>query len=198
MATMAKAEQQAQARQPRVLRLYDALTALDILDDLIEEHATIIEAHGGDIEAVPEIAELLAFAEEQFQSVVERWGLKIRTLLAEAAAANVEASRLAALVARKENAASRLKDFLKRQLVAREIRKISTPMVTVRVQANSRATVRAASETTIEELYAQGSPFIKHKELFSLDSDAVLRAQKDGQDIPTSILVETGCHLRVE
>jgi dTDP-4-amino-4,6-dideoxygalactose transaminase len=197
-AAAVKAERQEQDRRPRTLRLYDAIEALDILDELIEEHAAIIEAHGGDIESVPAIAELLAFAEDQFEGTVERYGLKIRTLLAEAEGAKVELDRLQGVVNRKVNAAKRLKEFLKRNLESREVRKVVTPLVTVRIQANGQPSVRAASEGLIEELYASGSEFIKRKETFDLDRDKILAARDNGEELPDGILVEKSSHLRVE
>lgn len=185
------------ASQPRVIRLYDAIEALDILDDLIEEHSATIELSGGDIEAVPEIAELLAFAEGQFEQAVERWGLKIRTLMAEEEAVKVERQRLQAIENRKSNAAKRLKEYLKRQLEARQIAKVTTPMVTVRVQNNSQPSVKAVSETAIEELYGQGSPYVRAKVEYSLDSKAVLAARDAGEEIPAVIVIDRGTHLRV-
>jgi hypothetical protein len=53
-----------------------------------------------------------------------------------------------------------------------------TPLVCLRIQANSRASVTAVSETAIDTLYAQGSPFVVRQETFKLDSDAVLAAEK--------------------
>lgn len=184
-------------RRPRTLKLYDAIEALEILDELIEEHAALIEAHGGDIESVPAIAELLAFAEDQFQGAAQRWGLKIRSLLAEAEGAKVEQERIEAIVLRKTNAAARLKEYLKRHMEARDIRKIETPLVTMRIQANSQPSVRAVSETTIEELYVQGSEFIRRKEIFDLDREKILTAQAEGVALPDGIVVQKGTHLRV-
>ncbi|HEY2851119.1 MAG TPA: siphovirus Gp157 family protein [Gemmatimonadaceae bacterium] len=197
-AAAVKAERQEQDRRPRTLRLYDAIEALDILDELIEEHAAQIEASGGDIEAIPAIAELLAFAEHDFEATVERYGLKIRTLLAEAEGAKVETDRLQAVVNRKTNAAKRLKEFLKRNLESRDVRKVVTSLVTVRIQANGQPSVRAASEGLIEELYASGSEFIRRKEIFDLDRDKILAARENGEELPAGILVEKGSHLRVE
>ena len=185
------------ADRPRTLKLYDAIEALEILDELIEEHAALIEAHGGDIESVPAIAELLAFAEDQFQGAAQRWGLKIRSLLAEAEGAKVEQERIEAIVLRKTNAAARLKEYLKRHMEARDIRKIETPLVTMRIQANSQPSVRAVSETTIEELYVQGSEFIRRKEIFDLDREKILTAQAEGVALPDGIVVQKGTHLRV-
>lgn len=193
----AKEVQAEKDRRPRILRLYDAVEALEILDDLIEEHAAIIEANGGDIEAVPAIAELLAFAEGQFETVVERWGLKVRSLTVEAEAAKSEADRLTAIVNRKVNAAKRLKEFLKRQLEVRQITKVTTPLVTVRIQKNGQPSVRAASEGLIEELYASGSEFIKRKETFDLDRDRILAASDNGEELPAGILIEKGSHIRI-
>jgi dTDP-4-amino-4,6-dideoxygalactose transaminase len=197
-AAATKAERQEQDRRPRTLRLYDAIEALDILDELIEEHSAIIEAHGGDIECIPAIAELLAFAEGDFERTVERYGLKIRTLLAEAEGAKVELDRLQGVVNRKVNAAKRLKEFLKRNLESRDVRKVVTSLVTVRIQANGQPSVSAASEGLIEELYASGSEFIRRKETFDLDRDKILDAQAIGVELPDGILIVKGSHLRVE
>lgn len=179
------------------LKLYDAAEALSILDDLIEEHAALIAAHGGDIEAVPAIAELLAFAEEGFEAAVERWGLKIRSLVAEAEGVKIEADRLAGLQRQKETAAASLKDYLRRQLEARGKTKVATKLVTVRIQANSQPSITATSETVIEELYAGGSPFAAQKVEYVLDRAKILEASKNGEDLPEGIVVRRGTHLRV-
>jgi hypothetical protein len=194
----AKAAFAAAAVKPRTLRLYETLEALDILDELIAEHAERIAVGGGDIESVPEIAELLAFAEEQFETAAERWGLKIRTLLAEAQCVDIEISRLNIISKSKTNAANGLKAYLKRMLEVRNIAKVQTPLVRLRIQANSRASVTAVSETAIDTLYAQGSPFVVRQETFKLDSDLVLEAQKNGEEIPAEIVITRGSHLRVE
>lgn len=198
------------------LHLYEALEALDILDDLIDEHAEAITAAGGDIEAVPEIAELLAFAEVDLEKAVERLGLKVRTLLAEMQGAKVEADRLAGVVSRKKNAAERVKEFLRRNLESRGIQKVKTPLVTVRTQINSAPSVRAEGERTIEDLYAQGSPFIARKVIYEIDREAVLAAWKvdtaartelrqSGGDpasytptLPKGIVVDRGSHVRID
>lgn len=193
-----KAEIAVQARKPRTLRLYETLEALDILDDLIAEHAEMIAAGGGDIESIPEIAELLAFAEDQFETAAERWGLKIRTLLAEAQYVEGEISRLNVIAKSKTNAATSLKSYLKRMLEVRNIQKVQTPLVRLRIQQNSQPAVTAISETVIDTLYAQGSEFVRRKETFDLDSKRILEAQKNGEEIPEGILIIRGTHLRVE
>lgn len=179
------------------LKLYEAAEALNILDDLLEEYAPQIEAAGGDIEAVPEIAELLAFAEGDFHAAVERWGLKIRALTVEAEAAKTEAVRLAVIQRTKENAAKRLKDYLLRQMEARGEKKIASPLVTVRIQKNSQPSVFCASDLVIEELYAQGSDLVVRKETFALDREAVLKAQENGEALPEGVVVQIGSHVRV-
>lgn len=73
-----------------------------------------------------------------------------------------------------------------------------TPLVTVRIQANGQASVRAASEGLIEELYASGSEFIRRKETFDLDRERILTAQDNGEELPAGIIVDKGTHLRVE
>ena len=194
----AKAELAVQVRKPRTLRLYETLEALDILDELIAEHAAYIGEAGGDIEAIPEIAELLAFAEGQFEEAAERWGLKIRTLLAEAQYVESEIGRLSSIAKSKTNAANGLKSYLKRMLEVRNIQKVQTPLVRLRIQKNSQASVSATSETVIETLYAAGSEFIRRKESYDLDREKILEAQDRGEALPEGIVVLRGSHLRVE
>lgn len=181
------------------LTLYSATEALSILDDLIAEHAALIEAHGGDIEAIPAIAELLTFAEDKFDEAVERWALKIRSLIAEAEGVKVEADRLAQLQRQKENAAKRLKEYLRRHMEARGKSKIATPLVTARIQKNGgNPSVKAISESLIEELFASGSKFAAQKIEYVLATDTIIAAVKNGEEIPEGITVERGTHLRVE
>jgi hypothetical protein len=181
------------------LTLYSAAEALSILDDLIAEHAAQIEARGGDIEAIPEIAELLSFAENGFEQAVERWCLKIRSLVAEAEGIRVEAQRLAVLQRQKENAAVKLKDYLRRHMEARGCTKVATPLVTARIQKNGgNPSVTAISETLIEELFVSGSPFAVQKIEYGLATNAIIAAHKNGEEIPEGIIVARGTHLRVE
>ncbi len=180
------------------LKLYDATEALSILDDLIAEHAALIEAKGGDIEAIPEIAELLTFAEDAFEGAVERWALKIRSLIAEAEGVNVERIRLEALEKQKMNAATRLKEYLRRQMEARQCTKIATALVTVRIQKNGgKPAVSCKSEAKIEELYASGSPFAAQRVQYVLATDAIIAAFEAGEELPEDIVVQRGTHLRV-
>lgn len=195
---MDKAALAAEARKPRTLRLYDAVEALDILDDLIDEHSAQIILGGGDIESVPEIAELLAFAEDQFEASVERWAQKIRSLTLEAQAAQEEADRIAHIAKTKTNTVTGLKSYLKRMLEIRQVQKIQFPTIRVRIQANSAPAVTATSETVIETLYAQGSELIKRKETFDLDRDKILALVAANEPLPEGITVARGTHLRVE
>lgn len=196
-------------QKPRVLRLYDALEALDILDELIAEHADVIALRNGDIESVPEIAELLAFAEDQFESVVDRYGHKILNLNAEAIGIKEELDRLTALYNQKKNAADRLKDFLKRQLEGRKVSKVKCATLSVWVQNNGQPSVRAVSESRIEELYAEGSLAVQQKvtyavnydrcvELAAADEAAKAADPNAERTLPEGIVVERGTHLRVK
>lgn len=207
MATAARPEGTPRKATP-TLKLYDAVEALDILDELIAEFADRIEAAGGDIEAVPEIAELLAFAEDDFQKAVQRMGLKVRSLIADAAGAKVERDRLSALFNQKDNAAKRLKEYLGRHLESRGVKKLKFDNVTVRNQVNGQSSV-SAEETAIEELYLQGSPFVVQKISYVLDRDLILAAHerdtqartlddKAARELPASIVVTRGYHTRVE
>lgn len=179
------------------LHLYDTTNALAILDEMIEEYHEQLELNGGDIEAIPEIAQLLAYAEGEWEAAVERWGLAIAALRVEHEAVKLERVRLEQIERRKGNAVERLKQYLKRTFEARGVTKLNFARVTVRVQVNSAAEVRAETETVIEDLYAQGSSLVEQQVSYKLDRDAILRLHKAGEDLPAGLIVRKGTHLRV-
>lgn len=187
----------APAKKVRTLSLYSSVEALDILDEIIAEHAEAIKARGGDIESIPEIAELLAFAEDGWQEAILNLAKKKKQLDAEAMGAELEANRLNAIVAQKKNAATKLKEFIQRQMEVRGVAKIPHAIVPLRIQSNSAPSVTAVSEVRIEELYAQGSEFIRRREEFDLNREAILEAHKNGVELPEGILVKKGQHLRI-
>jgi hypothetical protein len=177
--------------------LWPQTAKLTTLDDLIEAHAEELEKNGGDLEAIPEIAAILAFDEPTFLQELERWALKIQALKADAEAVKAERVRLELKEKRWMKSAEHLKSYMHRQMEGRKIGRHKTPLVSITIARNSAPSVRAASEDTLEELHATGSPFVKQEVSYKLERDLILAAQKDGQDLPVGILVSTGTHVRI-
>jgi hypothetical protein len=180
------------------VKLLDALEATDILDELLAEHADAIAAADGDIEAVPAIAELLAFAEDQLTSAVERWAFKVKRLEADAEANKYLARHYGERAAARANAAERLKAYLVRVLQTRGLARLQGATATIALQNNSRPSFRAVTAEAMEELYASGSPFVREKRELLLDDGACMDTYKtDPNLLPLDITATVGQHLRI-
>ena len=179
------------------IRLYEAVQELNALDDLIEEHAERIAAAGGDIESVPEIAELLSFGEAQMALKVERIGLMVCEFERSAEAVDAESQRLARRSKTLKNRAAALTGYVHRMMVARGQTKSGGDLCPVRIQKNSVPSVRIQPDVSLEDLYADGSAFVERTEELKLDTRAVAQAWKNGDEVPDGVLVEFGTHLRI-
>jgi hypothetical protein len=189
------------------VKLYEATEALRIVEDLIEEHADAIAAAGGDIAAVPAIAELLAFAEDKLNAKVERVALKIRELEAAAEIVKQEKDRLAARQKAREHAAKGLKAYLQRELERAGVKKVEGELVTVALQDNPPSVQLPVNvEVNLEELYTAGAVGIEHvPESFTINRkailDAVKAAEAEGKDastvLPAGWSVVRGRSLRI-
>jgi hypothetical protein len=178
--------------------LPDAVRALDILDELLLEHADAIGAAGGDIEAVPEIAQLLAFGEAQFHEAVERWAYKIQLLEAEGKMHSEIAAHHEGRANVKNNGAKRLKEYLTRMLTIRDLERVQTPTFVVRLQNNSRPSFKAISDTALEELLLSGSELVSEdiKRTVKLNDKALIAAWEQNA-VPSEIVATLGKHLRI-
>lgn len=163
--------------------LWPQTKPLASLEDLIEEHAEALAENGGNLEAIPEIAALLAFDEPTFLADLERWALKVQALKADAEAVKVERVRLELREKRWAKAAESLKGYMQRQMEGRRIGKHKTPAVTVTLAKNSQSTVRATSESALEELYASGSPLVEQVVSYKLKRDDVLLAHAEDEKL---------------
>jgi hypothetical protein len=209
-------------RSPSALHLFTAIEGLDILDQFLEEFSEQLEANGGDIEAIPEIAELLAFGEDEFKKAVYDWGRAIRVYDRAADANKQEEGYWAQKRRRAENARDRLKEYLKRQLEARKIAKVegfdATDLTFVRVQRNGQPSIEAQTPDVLEELFAGGSEFVKERRELVIDYDVCVaaikaeippRGKKDppltdeqyqaivAKVLPAGVIAKLGTHLRV-
>jgi hypothetical protein len=171
---------------------------LKTIDELIEQYAEELERNGGDLEAIPEIATLLAFDEEKFHAHLERLGLKVLALKADAEAVKIERIRLELKERRWSKAADAIKGYMKRMLVPREVKKYQSAVVTISLARNGgNPSVRAAGEEKLEELYQTGSRFVEAIVTYRLRTDEILVAHKAGEALPDGILVERGTHVRI-
>jgi hypothetical protein len=171
---------------------------LRTLDELIEHYAEELDRNGGDLEAIPEIAALLAFDEDAFHEQLERLGLKVLELKADAEAVKIERVRLEVKERRWTKAADAIKGYMKRMLSTRKDPKYKTPRVTISLVNNGgNPSVRAASEEKLEELYQTGSPFVESIVTYRLKVDEILAAHKAGDALPEGIIVERGKHVRI-
>lgn len=187
------------------MTLYDAVEALAIIDELIEEHAEAIQAAGGDIMAVPAIAELLDRAEGDFATKVERVALKVRELLGAADVVKTEVDRLTARKRAYENAATGLKGYLLRMLEAAGKTKVEGKLATVSIQKNPPA-LQVPPDADLGELYDAGMRgIVPVPASFALDKKVVLdlvkRAEAEGRDVATVLprgwAVTRGDSLRI-
>jgi hypothetical protein len=163
------------------LALYQVVDALLAIGETLEEN-------GGEL--TPDLAEQLDRLEGARDLKVERIVLFMRNLDATAAAADAEAQRLAAIAHRKRAVAARLKEYLKTQLEVAGIAKIETPLCTVRIQKNSRPTIKC---TVPLDTLPEG--FIRVRREFN--SEAAYELYKAQAPLPEGILVELGSHLRI-
>lgn len=171
---------------------------LATLEELIEQYAEDLERNGGDLEAIPEIAALLAFDEAKFHEHLERLGLKVLVLQADATAVKMERVRLQEKETRWTNAAKSIKGYMLRMLTPRNEKKYKSPVVSISLVNNGgNPSVRAANEGTLEELYALGSPFVEQVITYRLHVEAILQAHKNAEALPDGILVERGQHVRI-
>lgn len=147
------------------MKLYEAAEALAIVEELIEEHAELIAAAGGDLMAVPEIAELLEQAEGDFKKKAQNVALFILDVEARSAASAAEAKRLRARAASLEAKADGLKRFyLLRQMQAAGFTKLECELVNIRRQMNSQPTVRSVPQVRPgdhPDSVAVCAPFVK-------------------------------------
>lgn len=149
------------------------------LEDLIEEHAEELKKNGGDLQAIPAIAELLAFAEDEFLPQLERFAQKVLLLEMDAEGAKSERIRIQEREQRWARAAVSLKTYILAQMRGRGIKKHKVPAITIAVARNGgNPSVRAKDEATLEELFVLGSPFVEREVIYKIRSEAAIEAAK--------------------
>lgn len=159
------------------------------LYDLTDEYAQVVDTlteNGGEL--TPELEAQLDAITGQWKEKVERTGLYIQNLKALAEAAKMESDRLSALCKSRLGAAARLTDYLKRNMEKVGETKVVTPLITARIQKNSRPSIALPEGAEIPEEYQRVT--------VALDGQKAYDAHKAGT-LPSMFLVEHGSHLRI-
>jgi len=157
--------------------------------DQIQELGTILAEHEGELTDDLEARwdEIAGSLDEK----VENTALFVRDLQASAEAVKAEEKRLKRRRRALENKAARLKDYLHHQVARGGVRKIETDRVVVRIQRNSRPSIRwMGEEDAIPEAFRR----VK----INADTQAVYQQIKSGGELPDGFAVEWGDHLRIQ
>lgn len=184
------------------LTLYEHVEALAVVDTWFDEAMPDIQKAEGE---VPEaLAALLDMASGSFNEKAERVALKVNQYLAEAAAIETEADRLARRAKSRKARADHLKRYLHLCLTKAGVPKVNGLLLNVRIQKNSQPSVRCAlTKQQLEALYhdevAQHSASIVHKIVdYELSSRMALQVAHGGGTLPEGITIEHGSHIRID
>ena len=194
--------EQGNGKERKAATLLDHVEALAVVDEWFDEHMPEITAAEGE---VPEaLAQLLDLTTADFNEKAERVALKINQLVAESAAIQQEADRLARRAKTRKARADYLKRYLHLCLTKAKVQKVNGLLATVRIQKNSQPSVR--STLTVDQLEAwYGAQFTDDKPIivakvveFKLEARRVIEAVRAGQPIPDGITIEHGTHVRID
>lgn len=163
-----------------------ALTLYQITDEYQAVIDRLLEAGG---ELTPEFSAELDAITDAFAAKVEKVALYTRNLEALADAAAAEAKRLHELASSRQHTADGLKRYLLEQLDRVEQTKVVTPLAVVRVQKNSRPSIRWFPETDPPEGFV--------RVVRSVDLQRAYEVWKAGTPLPEGFSVEEGRHLRI-
>lgn len=159
----------------------------EIADGIQALGERIAEAEG---ELTPELEAEWDRLEGSLESKVENTALYIRDIETDAEKAKAEEQRIRAIRTALENQASRMKDYLQFQLARAGRDKVETPKARVRIQANSRPSIRYTGDPA-------DLPDAFKRVRVDVDGTAAYEAWKREEELPEGFVVETGSHLRV-
>lgn len=177
-----------------MLKLHEYVDELERVLDWIADNEEQVVAAGGELP--PELWEMLDRIEGDFTEKVRRVALVILNLTASAKAAQSEAERLARMGRGYQRQAESLKRYLLVQLERVGKARVETPTVKVRIQKNTRPSIRCASAEIPERF---------RRVTVDLDTAAVYEAlkatgrlpEKPGRVEVDGLVVELGRHVRV-
>lgn len=157
-----------------------------------EEIYETLSQNGGEV--TEELELCLAALNDELETKVQNLALLIRQSEARADAIDAEAKRLQALSTVERNTAKRLKEYLHRNLVETKVDQVKTDLCLVWVQ-NSPPKVEFLGED-VRDLPVEYTRVIPEERV--LDTKAVLAAAKAGEELPETLAVTQGTHLRMK
>jgi hypothetical protein len=142
------------------------------------------------------LAELLERVEGNLKEKVRRVALVVMNLTASAKAAAAEAERIAAMARSYDRQAESLKRYLMFQMQRAGATRVETPTVKLRIQKNTRPSIRCTSAEIPEEFRRVRVEF---------DGQAAYKALKAANRLPQEpgrvqvdgLVVELGQHIRI-
>jgi hypothetical protein len=185
----------------QTLKLYEAVDALEIALQWMEEHEEEIAAAGGEI---PEaLLDLLEQAEGDTTNKVGRTALAVQNLKRNAEGAKAEAERLRSLAASWARQADLLTSYLQWQLqrvaLLTGTARIETPLAKVRLQKNGRPSVRPIDPNAIPEQFQRVRvEFDGEKAYQYLKENGCIPEPEDGPIVVQGLVVERGVHVRIQ
>jgi hypothetical protein len=177
-----------------MLKLHEYVDDMEQVLDWIAEHEDQIVAAGGELP--PELAELLEQVEGNVTEKVRRVALVILNLTASAKAASAEADRIAAMARTYERQTESLKRYLMFQLERAGTTRIETPTVKVRIQKNTRPSIRLASPE-IPEQFRRVRVEFDASAAYSVLKAAKCLPEEPGRIEIDGLIIELGRHVRV-
>lgn len=177
-----------------MLKLHEYVDELERVLDWIADNEERVLAAGGELP--PELWEMLDRIEDDFTEKVRRVALVILNLTASAKAANTEAERLTKMARGYQRQAESLKRYLLIQLERAGKARVETPTVKVRIQKNTRPSIRCVTAEIPEQF---------RRVTVDLDTAAAYEALKATGHLPDEpglvevdgLVVELGRHVRV-
>jgi hypothetical protein len=166
------------------LRLYDTVDALVAVRAWLDEpdHIELLIQSGGDLDALPELRDLLDQAELDFKTKAERVALVAIEQKRTAEAITREVERLTALRKAAENSERGLKAYLLYNFTRATTKRVDGTLAKVRVQANPPAVKSTLTPEAIQALHAQGCTFTTETipaPVYALPAAGVIAAYKD-------------------
>lgn len=166
------------------------MTSLYEIGAEMEAIYSALQENGGEL--TEDLAAALDAIGEAFEIKVERTGLVVRQLGAQAEVVKAEAKRLNERAAGLEKAAANLKEYLRYHMVMAGRDAVKGPLLTVRVQSSPPS---AVLHGTLDDLPPEFVRVVPESRVF--DAKAAIAAHKAGVHLPECIAVHQSTHVRL-
>lgn len=135
-------------------------------------------------EITPEIENQLVINQEELQKKAIDYGYVMKSFNVDIDAIDAEIERLKALKTIRTNAIERMKSALQNALEVYGIEKVETPTMKISIRSNPPS-VDVVNEYQIPEM------FKKEKTTVSIDKSSILKALKEGQEVPGAVIKQS-------